>query len=177
MDYRNAGLAAEFKLILTPENIRPLQIIHAALAMGVISFAGVILFLFYAAPPGDGSNAPVVLQLSAVHGVMALVCFPGSAILYNRFLKKNSGDPALSRSRTPLGILAVIRIASILRIAVMEGAAFFGLVVTFLAVSGGVIQSNSLYWLNTLSAVFMVGSIAHGFPTADRLERIFREKM
>lgn len=177
MDYRNMELVAEFKKILTPDAVRPLQLIHAALAMGVLSFGGVVLFMYFVTPPGDGENASVVFQLSVVHGAMALACFPGSSILYSWFLKKDSGNSALSAARTPLGILGVIRTASILRIAAMEGAAFFGLVVTFLAVTGGVVRSQPLYWLNMLSAVLMVGAIALSFPTPERLVRIFQEKM
>jgi hypothetical protein len=69
--------------------------------------------------------------------------------------------------------LICVRTASIIRLAIMESAAFFGLVVCFIAVSDSIMRENPFYWINAISAVFLIGFILLTIPNPDRIGTIY----
>ncbi|GIV59842.1 MAG: hypothetical protein KatS3mg043_0931 [Rhodothermaceae bacterium] len=169
-----------FRRVLTPEHIRTFQIIMLALAMGVTLFGVVVLVLYLAQPvgePPDASDVELIRMLTLGHALVGVAVYTVSGRVYRLALDRATPAgpaprvPALEEAATVLGRM---RAAEIVRLALFEGTALFGLVVCLLGVTNGVMQAYPVYWLNLLSAVAMVGFVARNFPTAERLERVFR---
>jgi hypothetical protein len=84
---------------------------------------------------------------------------------------------AEQRSLSAEAVLSNIRLAGIVRLAVMEWAAFFGLVVLVVATQQSVLQRAPEYWVNVISTVIMFGFVLLTFPTRARLEEVSQTGM
>ena len=73
--------------------------------------------------------------------------------------------------------ISLIRTASLVRVATMEGAAFFGLVTTMTVATSGVGNIENAYYLNASSILPLLAYIAMRFPNAERIEDIFKVKI
>jgi hypothetical protein len=73
--------------------------------------------------------------------------------------------------------LSLIRTAAIIRMTMLEGSAFFGLVITMLIVKNGTGILEPIYYANVLSIIPLLFCIALTFPTAEKLEKIFKENI
>lgn len=163
----------EFERRVTAEQITVMRIIQGALMSGVTLFAAVVIVLFVQTPASSGNDMSAVYQLSLVNIVIAF-----STIVLSRFMVQKLF--AASRSGTPspnedlyARALAVMRTAMILRMAILESSAFFGLVVTLIAVTEGVAHTEPLYLLNLCSSLPLIIVGMNTFPTAERLKDSF----
>ncbi|GIV61884.1 MAG: hypothetical protein KatS3mg044_0750 [Rhodothermaceae bacterium] len=159
-----------FRRVLTPANVRTLQVIESALAAGVTLFAVVIFFLYLtrSAVPGDAADVQLIRMLTYGHLLVAVGVYTVVGRVYAMMLG-GTGAPATAEEAWNR-----LRTAGIVRLALLEGVALFGLVVCLLAVIAGVMARHPGYWINLISAVGMVGFVALHFPTTDRLEQTFR---
>lgn len=160
----------EFSAALTPEEIRTSRVIQAALMLGPLLFALAVAVLHtQAGRIVTNDTMELVRSLSVVLAGFALVAYGISTIAYSRVLARHS------RAKTPLQCIASIRTAMIVRMALLEGVAFFGLVVCLVAEFGGVLHSHPEYWLTLLpTAVILVVGIGT-FPTRERIEQTFKD--
>ena len=69
-------------------------------------------------------------------------------------------------------VLKRIRAIIVVRLAMYESAAMFGLVVCLLGVLTGVIYQNAIYWLNAITALVLFVFIVKTFPNRDRLLKL-----
>lgn len=180
----------EFQKELTPLAIRTFRIIYSALAAGVLFFL-LIIFIMYTKHISLEANIDDLSYfntLSLVNAVLIIVTFISSSFFYNRqFSKKNLQNSVTKDILDPKGnqlnltpaqkCLSLIRTAAIIRIAPLEGSAFFGMVFTLLAVQNGVADLSPVYLLNALSVIPMLITVAATFPSTERLEKIFEEKI
>ncbi len=67
--------------------------------------------------------------------------------------------------------------AYIVRLAMMEAVALFGLIVCFVALSQGTLQHQPLYWLNAASSAIFVGFLAATFPSDTRVAETLMENV
>lgn len=164
----------EFASTLTPETVRTFQIIHAALMAGASMFLLVILMLYFRSIPSESMDVETVNVLSIVHAVFAMSAFGVSRIIFGRMFSEqsilNSPDPYSAA-------LGMMRGALLVRMAVMEGAAFFGLVVCIIAVTGGIMETEPVYFLNAASYVLFIVTGMMTFPTKDSLTQLFRTQI
>ncbi len=164
----------EFASRLTPETVRTFQIIHTALMAGATMFLLVILMLHFQTHPSGSTDIGTVNLLSIVHALFALSAFGASRIIFGRLFSEqtilNSPDPYASA-------LGMMRSALLVRMAVMEGAAFFGLAVCIIAVTGGITQTEPIYFLNTASYALFILTGSMTFPTKDSLTELFRTQI
>ncbi len=169
--------------------VRPLQVVYLVLMFGVMVFAGVVLFL-YSTNVSESSDGETSLlnMLSLVHVVVAFGGFIVSHFLYNaqfhpkRLTSVLQGDMRndegnLIASTPTEKCIAIIRTALIIRIAPLEGAAFFGLVTCMVGVTSGLLQQYPEYWANLATSVIIIGFIIATFPNKERVMRIFEEKI
>ena len=163
----------DFRAALTPGEIRILQLICAALALSTV----MMLFVFIIVIQVNEGPDPVAADLSFIQ-IMTLVALlltvsllPLSGVVANRILR-GGGPPATAHEA-----VGRIRTALILRAALLEGAALFGLVVFLLAGLRGVLQQEPIYWANLFPWILFVGFVALTFPTRDRLETLFRTRI
>lgn len=168
--------------------LRALQVLHFAFAAGVVLFAAVVVgFFFMGDAPQQGQEDGMPLDmLSLVHAALAFgVWTIGPLLFNNRLLRgklptgettypvmqgQNLDDPAVR-------CLLVIYGASILRIAMFEAPALFGLVICLLGVMSGTIHGQPLYWLNAISAAVLIVFVAVTFPTREQMMDTFRMKV
>lgn len=172
----------EFEAVLTPENIRPLQLLYLALAAGPAIFALVILYLYFYSTPGGESNLMFVEFVSVLHFTGVLIAFPLTAWLYQQCFRENKIGALLRSSvpRTeaaPLHMLKVFRFAGLVRFIPLEYGISLGLMAVFAAVQGGIIQQQPIYWLNLLSTIIFIPYVLLNIPTAESLGKEFREKV
>jgi len=175
----------DFQKVLTPTNVKGLQIIHIALVLGIFFFAGMVAFLSVSfSKTGTQSGTSIVRMLSYAHLMTALILYVLSNRIYNRALEaQRPMDSSLagqsaeeSRLKLAERFFQSIRTAVIIRLALLEGVALFGLTICLIASTWGVIQIQPIYWLNALSSLAFIVYAIGNLPTKARLEKIFREK-
>lgn len=176
----------DFQQVLTPQNIKVLQVIFLALGLGVLVFA-MIAFMFYFILPQneEPADASVFKILTITHLLLFPVVFYISKQLYDRLFQGHRfsqlpGDPAqlqrMSRLMLAENILAIIRTTNIIRLAMWEALALFGLTICFLGSLQGILQHHPLYWINLISAIIFEMIVINEFPSRPKLELLFREK-
>jgi len=165
----------DFNKALTPLNIRTMQLIYGALGFGVFAFFMVVVFMMSKTPVEQGVSEDVSFlnMLSLAHLAVALACFIASKIVYELVIKTSQ---RLSTTLTGDQCFGIIRSASIIRLALMEGAAFFGLVVILMGATEGQLGKFPVYWFNIFSSVAIIAFILAYFPSKTRLEQTFRDK-
>lgn len=178
--------SSQFEAVLTDANVRQMQIVQAALGMGVFTF-GIVIAVLYTTAAAIPTREDIewIQMLTLVH----LLILSGGAAMANilfrslfserqlaaaseRKVRDNRGqaltDPAAKA-------LAHVRSAIILRLAVLEAPALFGLVICLLTITSGVAAVAPIYLLNGLSAAGFIVYVATTFPNRDRLAGIFNE--
>jgi hypothetical protein len=148
-------------------DVRALAIVQLALAAGLVSFWGVVLFLSQAPANAervaDEGALQMIVTMSVAHAVMAPSMWTAGTFLFERTLARGANIGAL-------------RAATILRLALFEGAALFGTVICHLAIMLGVAREHPLVFLNAASTFVMLGLVITTFPTRERCERLLRER-
>ncbi|MHB1049273.1 MAG: hypothetical protein ACYC09_04260 [Bacteroidota bacterium] len=163
----------EFDRRVTAEQMSVMRIIQGALIAGVTLFAAVVIALFFQTPPSSGNDMSAVYQLSLANIVIVF-----STIALSRFFAEKLF--AASRASVPLPnedlyarAITVMRTAMILRMAILESSAFFGLVVALIAVTEGVAHAEPLYLLNLCSSLPLIIAGVKTFPSAESLRNSF----
>ena len=151
-----------------------MQVVQAALMAGVLVF-GLVVMLLAIRPQTMGTPTParMLTLFSLVHGAMAVGTWSLAPLLQTALLARARPE---SGAGVGTAALAAIRSAGLLRLALLEGTALFGLVVCLLAALGGALREQPLYWLNALSALAFLAYAALSFPTRERVETFFAER-
>ena len=178
----------EFRESLTPSVIRLSQVIYFALAAGATLFALIVIVLYFQHGGGESAGADYsqLNTLTIVHTLIAILMWTfGRSLFEKQFSEENLGrvrnETFADKEGNPIVItpaqqcMSVIRTASIIRLATLEAAAFFGIVVSVVAVTNGAAQDKPVYLLNLASTVLFVGLVAATFPNAERLEATFEK--
>lgn len=165
--------------------VRPLQIIYGAAASAVITFFLVLVALLSSDGGGSenrGETSLTALALSMVHLLIGVTVYAVSPKVFRSMCTRKSTPGAgaqtsgASEGRLASGFASLQR-ALIIRLALMESVALFGLVVCLIALAIGVLAEEPLYWLNLASAAVFVGFLAATFPTVERLQILLRESI
>jgi len=168
----------EFERVLTPEVVRVFQIIQSALLGGATMFALVVLLLHSQHTANGSGDVEVVNILSIINALFAIGVFGISRMLFERMFADQQLNNSISSSAASYEqSLATIRAAIIIRMALLEGAAFFGLVVCMIAVTGGITQQKPEYLFNMASYLLFMLIGINTFPTKNALQDIFRKNI
>ncbi len=177
---------AEFQNALTPQRIRVFMIISLALLTGCTLFLGIILFLYSKTESAEMVSENSVLPLmSLVHGCMALVGYIPAYWIGRYFaspkglmtLAKNSAGAVTGENMTMESrCIGAMFTGFMIRAAILEGMALFGLIVCLLGVLDGQIHLQPVYWGNLFSYILFAAVTVWTFPTKSRLETIFKER-
>ena len=180
MSYQGTLSRMSFENALTPDNVKIMQRIQSALMFGVLSFALAVLIVYVrnGDTRADTFGIDTVRMMTIVH----LVFFAG-AILGSRFLTRRQFSveslfaPPLPPDTQTLAERCVARqrVAVILGLAPLEGAAFFGLTVCIVGATNGTLQELPYYWINALSPTMFLAYGVVTFPTKDRLADWFEK--
>lgn len=162
---------------MTPAIVKSYQVFYFANAIGVLVFFFVVLFLFlqsFSNPSiqTDPSAEEYVMMLTMLHLTVLVIAYLAATFVYRKILARAFSSE--QRSVSAEAVLSSMRLAGIVRLAVMEWAAFFGLVVLVVATQQWVLQGAPEYWINLISTVIMFGFVFLTFPTRSRLEELSR---
>ena len=158
---------------LTPEQVRPIVIIRIALMAGVMFFILIITALYVSRGSAvSPEKIDLVNTLSIANAFFFIIEFPLSYLLSGRVLSRGNFEKTGKHQNSDEAARTAItlyRISSLISMALLEGASFFSIIVCATAIMNGIMDLNSLYWLNALPVIVFViiGSIT--FPTRDRI--------
>ena len=123
--------------------------------------------------------------LTMVHFLFALIFIPLSGKVFESFFSENWWSKIFSRQLKPQlakitdtgqKLMVILRTAYILRLAMLEFVAFFGIMVCFLGVISGTLSDYPIYWINLFSAIFFLGFIWINFPRREKVLDIIRSR-
>ncbi len=176
---RESGItAAEFRTALTPLAIRQMQILQVAMVLAPLIFLVGTLALSLLQKETRHVSAEIVPTMTIVNVVLVALSYAGAyllpAIHYKpaRIQSFILGGDAVSR---PDRCLILIRNAFILRFAMLEGAALFGVAVCLIAATTGTSDTVPEYWLNAFPLLMLILYSAVTFPTEDRILVVFEQ--
>lgn len=172
------------------QQVRAQQLTHIAISIGPVLFAGVVGYLHATTqpmplPPG---TIELLRVLSFTHIAVALGCWMAAFVIPALMLKPARLEAAMERPLVaPFGLgpaitdpreilLLAMSKAHLLRLALLEGPALFGLVICLLGAIRGGLHEHPVYWFNTGSTFVLVVVAALTFPTRDKLVEAFRRK-
>jgi len=180
----------EFRESLKQKDVRSIQIIYFAIAMGVLSFM-LIIYVLYLKQGVVEPNNEILSVLNIMTWFNLLLTF--SMIYIGKFVserqysksslekavyKKFPGQILRNVNFTPAQkCLMIIRTASIIRLAALEAPAFFGLVTLILWVFNGEVHNAPIYLVNLLSTVPLFVYVIVNFPNKEKLVEIFQSKI
>lgn len=179
----------KFSKQLSQNQVLVFQVMSLAMGAGILVFLLIVLHVYFFnltdTEPQEPPDSSVLKILTVVHILEAGIAYIVGFILYRhvvsrRRLLKHAILP-LSRGMNQRGSLegncaAAMFSGTVLRLAMYEGTALFGLVICLTGSLDGTLQHYPLYWLNLFSLVFMILFILITFPTRQKLEDIFRAR-
>jgi len=168
-----------FEAALTPGLLRTMAIMQTALVFGPLLYVIPVFVLFSARsviPPGPDEFLLANI-LSTINGATLLTVGSVGSFLFQRIFSSEILMTLPDANPETLASLAVgkLRSAMILRLALFEGAAFFGITVCILAMINGVLDAEPAYWLNLGSLAIFAAFGILTFPTKERLIGWFEE--
>jgi F0F1-type ATP synthase membrane subunit c/vacuolar-type H+-ATPase subunit K len=181
MELRGLFSRTAFEAALTPAQVMTSQMVQGAMMMGVVVFTIVVAFLYAQAPfvePAE-TEAGTVRLLTIVHlGLLAVNAGVGFFLAQRVFSPAAMNEGAGLSDARAVAEKAVQqqRAAMIIRMALLEGSAFFGLVVCMIGTTSGVFHASPEYWINLLSPFMLVAFGIATFPTKERLVSWFEER-
>jgi hypothetical protein len=173
-----------FEQHLTPQVLRPLQILPLALVFGVVAFTSVVAVLHFGgllkdAEPPKEDMAVLITALSGVTCAMTLGAWFGLPVFLKVFfvparftIEEAAGEQEMSQA-----VLKKFQGVHILSCAFLEAGALFGVAACFLAANFGVLGAQPLYWLNAVPAGLFVIFVLATFPTRYRLVDLFERRV
>jgi hypothetical protein len=166
------------------------MIIQGAILAGALLFFGVIFVVASQVTPSlpTDDQLQTLSVLTMVSIAFAALAFVGGWLLYNsRFsgdrLKEAYANDLLDRAGNRLEAtpaekaVSLMRTALLIRTAMLEAAAFFGLVCLIVPASGGSLYSIPWIWINAAPLFVLATFVVTTFPTAGRLEDLFETKI
>lgn len=151
-----------------------LKILHVALMSGVVMFLIVVVGVI---PPNPDADAQQTIEnmkvFTLVNGALALGAISMSFVITRaRYVAMGSGyaeDPEGGAQQ----FMGDLRGLHILRMAMLEGPALFGVVIVFLAKTGGALEAQPNLWLNLLTTLACLTIMAFLFPTQKAVLSIY----
>ncbi|MBM4169656.1 MAG: hypothetical protein FJ215_10970 [Ignavibacteria bacterium] len=169
-----------FKAGLTSQHVMTQKIIHGALAAGPLVFLAVVLLIYSGSEPR--LSTPDDAELLEILSLFHLLFFITTLVAGPLLARKRLGA-RLAETETPAeqpqtnsdveAVVARIRESLIVRVALFEGAAFFGLAIIMIAAVSGALHALDWVWINGLSTLVMVAYVVATFPTRDRFEHVY----
>lgn len=178
----------QFRAAIMPEQVRSLRIMQAYLTVGLLVFAAAIVYIATRRPEipvPTASGTQWVLRASLVHGAVFVLAWLFSDVATRTALRRayqGSMQP-VSTARGGNGVttgsaeaaMEAIRSAVVLRLALREAPALFGLGICYIAVGNGVLDAHPAVALNAGSAAAAIAFFITTLPTPERLVAVFRK--
>jgi hypothetical protein len=163
-----------FEKVLTVKQLRVFAIIRIALMLGILVYYFAVILLYSMFIPDGFSEQDTSLMnvLSIAHAVFTFIAAAIAFYLSNLQLRPERLAEK-SGVRTPeeaaLYALGLYQTSSVLLMAPIEAASFFGGVICMIGVQNGTIGYFPMYWMNAGSAVLLILVGIMTFPTRERV--------
>jgi len=156
----------------SPETIlRGMRVITIALALGVVVFAIITMFLAATSTPEASTEDSLTEVLTYANLAMVLIVWPCAFWLRKKVelsaYKKGQGRIKDDETARFTSVMA----GHLVHLSVLEGAALFGIVVCLFASMTGEIQSAPSLWINAVSAVAFLIFVFGTFPNQERVQK------
>jgi len=159
---------------LTVKQLRVIVIIRIALMLGILFYYFVVLLLFsmFNSDGFSRQDESLMNVLSAAHAVFTMAA-AATAFYLSSLQLRPERLAVKSDIQTPeeaaLYAVGLYRASSLLLMAPIEGASFFGAVICMIGVQNGTIEFYPMYWLNAASAVLLILAGIMTFPTRGKV--------
>jgi hypothetical protein len=174
MTFSNNFNRIHLEQALTVKQLRVIIIIRIAMMLGILFYYFVVLLLYFMFNPDGFSKQDMSLMnvLSVVHGVFTLTAAAIAFYLSSlqlRHERLTEQSDIQTPDKAALYAVGLYRTSSLLLMAPIEGASFFGAVICMIGVQNGTIEYYPMYWLNAASAVLLILVGIMTFPTRERI--------
>lgn len=166
---------------LDGENLRVNRIISLAIMSGAILFLCVIIFLYLKSDPKQINNPQTDLTetLTMVLAFIALSIYSGFFLLPKFFLNKKNIERQIKTMQLTNGhnstndpvqmLINIDRTLMIIRLALLEAVALFGLVILMLSILNGSIHENGIYWYLTAPLFLLIILVLTNFIPKEKM--------
>jgi hypothetical protein len=138
--------------------LRGLKIICIALPAGVILFSVIAISL---GSDGPGTlDASTLIILRVAHLIVTAI-----AMFIQKFLSERILSGKLSIRYGPQSLVARYRAATIVKLALIEGSALFGLVLIVIASTGGFLKTDITMYLHLIPVLLLIGAAQSSYPS------------
>jgi len=169
-----------FEKAFTPAALRAMAILQTALIAGPLVYVVPMLIVMQNA----GIERPVEADFSVLNAlsmihVVALFAalFLGNLLFYRMFSPSRlAGMEELGEEKLAFVAAGHLRSAVIVRLALLEGAAFLGIAVCVVGITRGILDAEPLYYLNLGSLLVLLIYGLMTFPTKKRILSWFEER-
>ncbi len=157
------------------------RIIQLAIMAGVGAFAFIVGLVWVREGEllVDASAIELMDILTIVNLILTATLFPLALFISNRiFSPENQALAAGEQGEESIATrcVGIQRSGLVVRLAMMEGPAIFGLVVCLIATLDGVLQSNPQYWANLLGTAILLLYGGATLPSKERLLAWFERR-
>lgn len=159
---------------LSADNLKQLQIICAALFMGVFIFLIIVVVLYYL------KESPIsIIPESKSTELLLYLCllFSPVTILLSNFVAKNNLKQITGEQTKVSNVTDLIHALTsyyVIKFAMLEGGALFGGVVLILGITSGSIYMNEMIWLAIIPILVFFAIVVIEFPTKIKIIEIYK---
>jgi F0F1-type ATP synthase membrane subunit c/vacuolar-type H+-ATPase subunit K len=162
---------------MTPEYLRALGVIHMAVSAGPIIFAVAVVFVMSVTreitPVAQDIVLMNVLSLANLL-IMASAWFVGTFVFQRLCSNWRTVEEGENGQNTQVQrALGSMRNGLIVRLAMIEASAIFGIAVCLIGVMRGVLPKESMYWFNMAPLAVLFGYSITNFPSKSKIISIF----
>ena len=166
---------------LDPGRLRLAQILQFALTAGPVSFLGVVLLIRFTAGPAEAvADSPTRLLLMVL-GPLAVANYALAVFLDRLILAPDKLQARLPAQDDPAGWVGAMmnqhRTLLIIRMAVLEAASFYGLVIVLVGATDGSLAQQPSLWLGVLPTVIQLLFSVATFPSRSNLVQFLDQRM
>jgi hypothetical protein len=162
---------------MTPEYLRALGVIHMAVSAGPIIFAVAVVFVMSVTreitPVAQDIVLMNVLSLANLL-IMASAWFVGTFVFQRLCSNWRTVEEGENGQNTQVQrALGSMRNGLVVRLAMIEASAIFGIAVCLIGVMRGVLPKESMYWFNMAPLAVLFGYSITNFPSKSKIISIF----
>ena len=170
---------SEFEAEITDQDIRPIKIVTYALTLGVVLMVsiGLYLYFFKVTDTTPNYNNSLIDTYLIVLGILFIGTLLGSKIASQAALKGENGLGSIEAKRNSFDkrkLIGIFNNQHIIRLAPVEGSAFFGCVVFLVSVLGNQIYATNYDWLSLVPVVFLIFYNLSFMPTKEKVVNILK---
>jgi hypothetical protein len=154
----------------TGTDLRGLKIICIALPAGVVFFSIVAISLGSDGPSTLDGSTLIVLRIA--HVIVTVVAILSQKFLYERILSGKLSPKLLGYGT--LSFAARYRMATIVKLALIEGSALFGLVLIVIASTGGFLKTDFTLYLHLIPVLMLIGAAQSSYPSEQKIVDLAR---